>query len=398
MTLSTQMAAARARIGYSQADAANALGVSRAMLSYWESGKREPNVRQLTALASLYRVDLDLLVVGGDLSPAGNVAAMLFRGADEDLPDYAQAGIHEWVDFLDRYAELADVASFDVRGMKQSPFTLTPGFDGAEDARRKAEEVRAHLRLGLGPIGDLDSVCDLLGITVFRTGLGPDLTSTISGAFFNHPEIGFSLLVNLDMTPGRRRFTIAHELAHALFHAPTERYVLSLAHKDPREKFADTFAGEFVMPTEGIRRVMEEHRMAPRIDDPADVIHLQRYFGVSFVTALVRLRQARILTQANYNAFKTVRPVVLARSLGYEIDDGEYRTDHDAWRIQRIPQRFLRLLRSTVLREIISVPTASKLTGLSIDEVAELVSEGEAVGELADEAEIREFEETGVPA
>jgi len=44
------------------------------------------------------------------------------------------------------------------------------------------------------------------------------------------------------------------------------------------------------------------------------------------------------------------------------------------------------------------VPTAANLTGLSIDEVAELVSEGDAVGELADEAEIREFEETGVPS
>ena len=138
--------------------------------------------------------------------------------------------------------------------------------------------------------------------------------------------------------------------------------------------------------------------MGPRIDDPADVIHLQRYFRVSFVTALVRLRQARILTQANYDAFKTARPVVLARSLGYEIDDEEYGTYHYAWRVRRFPQRFLRLLRSAVIQEIISVPTAARLTGLSIDEVAELVSEGEAVGETADEAEIREFEETGVPA
>jgi len=398
MALFTQLAEARSRIGYSQEDAANALGVSRAMLSYWESGKRDPNARQLTALAGLYRVALDVLVLGGDLNPDGDVAAMLFRGAGEELPNDAQRGIREWVDFLDRYAELARAASFDVRGMKQSPFTLAPGFEGAEDARRKAEEVRAHLRLGLGPIGDLDSVCDLLGITVFRAGLGEDLTTTISGAFFNHPEIGFSLLVNLDMTPGRRRFTIAHELAHALFHAPTDRYVLSLARKDPREKFADTFAGEFLMPSEGIRRVMEEHRIGPRIDDAADVIHLQRYFRVSYVTALVRLRQARILSHAHYDEFKGVRPVVLARSLGYEIDDEEYGTNHDAWRIQRFPQRFLRLLRSAVLRDVISVPTAANLTGLSIDEVAELVSEGDAVGELADEAEIREFEETGVPS
>src|SRR5262249_9253501 len=31
------------------------------------------------------------------------------------------------------------------------PFVSTPGFEHAEDARRKAEEVRSSLRLGLGP-------------------------------------------------------------------------------------------------------------------------------------------------------------------------------------------------------------------------------------------------------
>lgn len=398
MPLANQLIAARSRVGYSQKDAANALGVSRAMLSYWESAKREPNARQLAALARLYRVDLDALVSGGDLSPEGDVAAILFRGTEDELPEEAQYGIRQWVDFLDTYAELARAASFDIRGMKQSPFTLTSGFDGVEDARRKAEEVRAHLRLGLGPIGDLDTVCDLMGMTVFRTGLGANLTETISGAFFNHPEVGFSLLVNLDMTPGRRRFTLAHELAHALFQTATEQYVLSLARKDPRERFADAFAGEFLMPAEGIRRVMEEHSIAPRIDNPADVIHLQRYFGVSYVTALVRLRQARILSRARYEAFKSVRPVVLARSLGYQIDDEEYGTDHESWRIRRFPQRFLRLLRLAIAKDVVSVPTAANLTGLSIDEVAELASEWEAAGELADSDEIREFEETGVPA
>ena len=93
MALSAQLGAARSRIGYSQEDAAHALGVSRAMLSYWESGKREPNARQLAALAGLYRVGLDVLVLGGDLNPEGDVAAMLpqheQRQRDHELgPDF----------------------------------------------------------------------------------------------------------------------------------------------------------------------------------------------------------------------------------------------------------------------------------------------------------------------
>src|SRR5215470_3567132 len=50
-----RLAMARARSGYGQEDVANALGVRRAMVSYWESGRRKPNDRQLVAIAQLLR-------------------------------------------------------------------------------------------------------------------------------------------------------------------------------------------------------------------------------------------------------------------------------------------------------------------------------------------------------
>jgi hypothetical protein len=63
---------------------------------------------------------------------------------------------------------------FRVHSLRQSPFVSAPGFEHAEDARRKAEEVRSSLRLGLGPVGDIDNVCDMLGVTVYRAELGED--------------------------------------------------------------------------------------------------------------------------------------------------------------------------------------------------------------------------------
>ena len=198
------------------------------------------------------------------------------------------------------------------------------------------------------------------------------------------------------MTPGRRRFTVAHELAHALFHSgPKTKFILSGVTKDRRERFADWFAGELLMPTEGIRRVLEEHGIGPRISDPGEVIHLQRYFKVSYATALVRLLQGKFLTQAAYEQFQEVRPIVLARALGYEIDDEEYEQDPEDWRIRRFPGRFLRLLRLGVRGGHVSVPTGAKLTGLSIDEIADLVGDQAFVGE-EDRTEIGGFEATGV--
>jgi Zn-dependent peptidase ImmA (M78 family)/DNA-binding XRE family transcriptional regulator len=396
MSLGPQLVRARERMGYRQEDVASVLGVTRAMISYWESDHRKPNDRQLAALSRLYRTSVASLLTGQGLEDADEEAAMLFRGAEADVPPGARPGIEEFKAFLNGYARLGEAVGTELRGMHQSPFVEVKGSGSMEDARRKAEEVRAHLRTGLGPIADLDAVCELLGVTVYRTALGSNLLETISGGFFAHPIIGFSLLVNLEMTPGRRRFTVAHELCHALFHSgPKTKFILSGTTKDPRERFADWFAGEFLMPTEGIRRVLEEHGIGPRITEPGEVIHLQRYFNVSYATALVRLRQGKFLSQLSYQEFQTVRPIVLARALGYEIDDEEFVQDPEDWRIGRFPGRFLRLLRMGVRGDHVSVPTAAKLTGLSIDDIADLVGDQAFVGE-EDRTEIGEYEATGV--
>jgi Zn-dependent peptidase ImmA (M78 family)/transcriptional regulator with XRE-family HTH domain len=398
MALADELARARATSGLSQDDLAHAVGVSRAMVSYWEAGKRSPNDRQLAALSQLLRVPIGVLLGLEQPAPAPDVASMLLRGADQPVPDEALAGLADFVTFLDAFATLAREARYPVRGMQQSPFAGGAGFESADDARRKSEEVRSHLRLGLGPVGDVDAVCELLGITVYRANLGSDLTRTISGAFLRHPEIGFSILVNLEMTPGRRRFTVAHELAHALFHSDDHRYLVSTAAKPPRERFADAFAGELLMPSEAARRVMEEQGFGPRIEEPAEVVYLQRFFGVSYITALVRLRQSRLVTQAQFDDFKLVRPVVLARSLGFEVGEEECSPQPEKWRLERFPQRFRRLLRVAVNRGVISVPSVAALTQLSIGEVADLVNDDVARAEhgTTELAELREFEATGV--
>lgn len=397
MALHQRLSEARALSGYTQEQVAGALGVSRAMVSYWEAGTRRPNDRQLVALARLYDVDVASLLSEDPLEDSRGVAQMMFRGAEEHLPDEARRGLREFERFLDTYAGLARQVGFDIHGLKQSPFAITGGYQTGEDARRKAEEVRAQLRLGLGPIGDMDRVCEMLGVTVLRAALGQDLSHTISGAFFHHPEVGFSILVNLEMTPGRRRFTVAHELAHALFHSDS-KFVLSFAKKNPKERFADTFAGEFLMPSEGLRRVMEEHGFGPRITDPADVIHLQRFFNVSYATALVRLRQGRILTAGTYEELKGVRPVIFARALGYATDPEEYDQDEDQWRLRRFPPRFLKLLRQAIRGEHISIPTAAEVVGVPIDEMAQFAAHGPFRVDTSsmESREAAEFEQTGV--
>ena len=76
-------------------------------------------------------------------------------------------------------------------------------------------------------------MCEALDITAYQASLGSDLSRAPSGAFLNHPDVGFA----------------------------------------------------------------EEIRLPPRLVDPVDIIRIQRYFGVSWPTALVRLRQMNAITQ-----------------------------------------------------------------------------------------------------
>ena len=94
---------ARERAHYSQEEAASALGVSRAMISYWESGKRNPNDRQLGALASIYGIELIDLLSGRDTESVGADLAGVMLRSGRDIDIEAHHGIREFDKFLSRY-------------------------------------------------------------------------------------------------------------------------------------------------------------------------------------------------------------------------------------------------------------------------------------------------------
>ncbi|MXX43813.1 MAG: ImmA/IrrE family metallo-endopeptidase [Acidimicrobiales bacterium] len=398
-SLNEALARARASARFTQDEVGLALGVNRAMVSYWESGTRIPNDRQISALARLYGIEPADLLEGRLAGPASaDLAGLLLRDGHGIGPD-GVIGIREFVQFLDRFAELCRVTGEPSGRPTQSPFAHRAGYNSRDDARRKAQEVRAHLGLGSGRLGSIDSACEALGVTVYQAPLGSDLDSAPAGAFLRHPEAGLSILVNHDMSPGRRCFAIAHGIAHALFHSHETSLVLC-GDTSQRERLADLFAGEFLMPSDGIRRYAEKLGLQPRISDPADIVHIQRHFDVSWPMALVRLHQMNAITHDTYAELRTtVQPESLAGALGYpahrESDVGGPATS----RLERLPRSFLRMLRQAVAVEAMSPATAASFAGLPVPDIALLISQpignpGRASPQR--EAEFREFEVTGV--
>ena len=369
--LAARLRTIREGLGFSQDDVASLTGQPRPVVSNWETGVRRPNSHQLDKLAKIYRTSLDELL-GGHSQPKPDFQSLMFRDAGDRLDAKGRFEIQRFLAFLDAYGDLLEALD-EPPGLSHSPFALHEGFMSKDDGRRRAEDARAYFRLGPGPITSLDSVADVAGITVYRAPLGSDLLGTVSGAFLPHDRVGFSILINGETTPGRQQFTLAHEIAHALFHGD-RLYVNFFGRRERAERFANTFAGEFLVPTHHLRATVEALG-ASKLTDPETVVHLQRYYRVSYDMMLVRLSQANLILPDDIPRLREIRPVNLAARLGYSTEPDEWAQDPEGWGLTRFPPRLLRLLRRAYGEGKITVGGAAAMTGLAAEDIEELLTD-----------------------
>lgn len=385
--ISAGLSRAREQAGFSQDEVATLVGQPRPIVSNWESGERRPNAHQLDKLAAIYRISLVELLKGTPRSRPG-FERLVFRDAGDRLDERGKYETQRFLAFLDDYAQFLRAVG-EPAGMARSPFSIGEGFTSKDDVRRKAADARRFLGLGMGPVGDLTGLMDRAGITVYRAPLGSDLKHTVSGAFVPHDGVGFSILINGETTPGRQGFTLAHELAHALFHGG--RFSVDyFGRREATERFADAFAAEFLVPTQALRATVESFGFS-KVTDAEAVVQLQRLFDVSYAMMLVRLRSANLVSEVDRERFARVRPLHTAQRLGYATEQEEWAQGPETWGLARYPRRFLRLLRRALEEGRLTVSGAATMTGLALDDIEEFVAPGALTDE--DGREIEYFSE-----
>lgn len=121
--------------------------------------------------------------------------------------------------------------------------SLTP-----EDIEECASRVRAHWRMGQGPISNLVRLLETAGAVVARVEFGADELDGLSARFGGRPVI---LLASDKASAARSRFDAAHELGHLVLHSGVKREDA----EDPTvfnelERQAHRFAGAFLFPAQ----------------------------------------------------------------------------------------------------------------------------------------------------
>src|SRR5262249_38827640 len=235
---------------------AEEIGIPRTALLQIEAGRRSLSTLELAKLANLYQMAVSdfFLEHDGESAREKEDALVVIRQRlpKELLKDPAiTKEVDRCIELCKAGVELESLLGKDSCIAPLQYELPTPArLDQATDQGEKvASSERSRLGLGHGPIADM---ADLLS-TPSIPASGVRLPDQMSGLFLNYPDIRMPLLVNFAPPKQRKRFSDAHEYAHALFDRDRSFTVSDQrsAH-DLIERRANAFAAAFLMPAEGV--------------------------------------------------------------------------------------------------------------------------------------------------
>lgn len=354
-SLGLRLRRAREVAGFTQQEAADALGVSRPSLSQIEAGRTRIDSLALRRLAGLYRQSIDGFFQDDNEADRQDMSAA--RRISERLNQVLAGSPSEDRVVIARFLEFCDSLASLRKLLGRVPKAPPPPHDLGPRARKYAAEAAATeerdwLGLADAPVGErIFDLLEELGIPTYTAPLTGD---RVSGLLVNHPEAGWVIFVNSKQYRWRRVFTAAHEFGHILFHRPDQLVACRIfgdyqeSEDVAGEAFVNAFTSEFLMPSKGVKRYLKEIGAASDRLSPGDVVRLHRYFGVSFEAMLYRLRRLRLITEPDVQTLKDgTKPVALAWRLGYEPEPEEFGddTNEDSSRLVRqFPREFLALV------------------------------------------------------
>jgi Zn-dependent peptidase ImmA (M78 family)/transcriptional regulator with XRE-family HTH domain len=368
----SKLRTAREVRGLSGEVVADAVGISRQLYNFYETGERPIPLNTLHRTAAVLGRTVDNLLSSHDAPPLA-LASVHFRTEAAQWAESARSQLL-WLDSALRfYAELLDEMDVDPCAALESPLPAPSKRAGREEAERAARRVRDHLNLGPGALPAVFDLADR-DVMTFRLPFGADLVTAPSGFFFKDQRAGLCVVVNADQTAGRQHFTFAHELAHAYFHSHRSGGLISMnGSTEAKERFANDFAREFLMPTDLVHAIVESR---PEWScDPSQagvVLELQRTFQVSFIAMAVQLRRLGLLTQDQLAAMSGLSPGRLAALRGLPPSPLD-RPPAPLHRFEQIPSCYRWLVICAVERGLVSLGDVAENLVVSSEDVRRLL-------------------------
>ena len=275
MSIADRLRHARLRAGLTGPQVEERTNIGKSSISEFETGRREPRLSQLQAMATVYQRSVAFFLEDG---PIPEEAVLWRKRPDEGVEEVEG----RFLRLCEQYHNL------EVWCNERVPIQLPQAQNrgrpyGYADAEELAKSVRRELQLGDRPAhGLLPALEEVCGVKVFHLDFEP----TGTAACTKSATVGVGVLLNSKSVRWRRN----HDLAHELFHLLTWQLFREGVGQgcDPgrdEEKFATCFARNLLMPAEATRTAINERLRDGRIAFEA-LFDIARQFDVSVESLL----------------------------------------------------------------------------------------------------------------
>jgi Zn-dependent peptidase ImmA (M78 family)/transcriptional regulator with XRE-family HTH domain len=384
--LGKRLKEARVNCAMTQEQVADLLKIPRTAVVAMESGTRAVSTLELSELARAFRRSVAEFV--DDVPEEQDICVVLHR-MDEDFADDPSVK-KEVADHVAICREGSDLRKLLGIAAESGPpeYSMplpSSTMEAVEQGGLVAMQERRRLGLSNVPLPDLAKLIAAQGVWAAKVTL-PD---EMSGMFLHHRSIGLAILINEDHPRPRRRFSFAHEYAHALMDRRSSATVSTAKNRaDLIEVRANAFAAAFLLPAEGILSFLHFRRKGlpsreeqivydPSVDDAStlvrarsrvsalsakvtyqDVAAIKSYFGTSYQAACYRMKSLGHVSQKELEDLLAKEEYADAAFALVELE-GDAPNDEDVLRLQVVNLAIEAFRREEVsqgrLREISSV-------------------------------------------
>ncbi len=299
-----RLAEFRKAAGFTQADAADHLAMSRPTFIAIEKGMREAKPDELVSLAKLYKRDVHEIVRAG----AHVVALEPHLRANLDPSEREIVGLAHTVgelsDLATDYRELERILGAQLKVVHPPEIVLPPKGDLQEFAESVALRERSRFRLGDGPLHHIRTILETqVGVRVFYGGM----PKGVSGMFAYIPDLGYCAMINRLHPKTRRRVSLTHEYGHFLCdrHKPGVDLVERAGRKPRNEVFCDAFSMSFLLPRAGVSQFFHDVVESTGDFQVADLVRLSDYFLVSLEAGARRLEALGLVNKGMWDMLKS---------------------------------------------------------------------------------------------
>ncbi len=269
----------RLKENMSKKELASLIGVTPMAVTYYESGKRKPDMKTMKAMAKVLGVKIadflnnrneNLDFVHGEFRKGSKLAVSQQEYIREDVEEY-----------MGRFYSVVDILGGEVLPDAPEVHKIMLVDNLEEDAKKMREYLGVSAS---GPIGNLIQLLENRGILVYACDMENDAFSGMNGRVNKRPYI----IINKNMSPERIRSTIAHEMAHFIFIWPDEMEAKEV------EKKATAISGAFLFPEADAKRELGLRRT--RVSK--DMTLICREYGISMYLLVKRAALCGIITSS----------------------------------------------------------------------------------------------------